>query len=55
MVNRIYNFIGGHFVPPKSDKFIKVYEPATGIIYAEASNSNLSDVEDAYALSLIHI
>ena len=49
MVNRIYNFIGGHFVPPKSDKFIKVYEPATGIIYAEASNSNLSDVEDAYA------
>ena len=48
MIDRIYNFIGGHFVPPRSDKFIKVYEPATGMIYAEVSNSNSNDIEDAY-------
>ena len=44
----INNFINGEFVPPNSNQYLDVYEPATGLIYSNVADSNSNDVENAY-------
>ncbi len=44
----INNFINGEFVPPNSNQYLDVYEPATGLIYSNVADSNSIDVENAY-------
>ena len=38
----INNFINGEFVPPNSNQYLDVYEPATGLIYSNLHNLLLS-------------
>ncbi|HIN03023.1 MAG TPA: aldehyde dehydrogenase family protein, partial [Candidatus Marinimicrobia bacterium] len=47
-MEKLYNFINGEFVPPNSNQYLDVYEPATGQVYAQVSDSNSDDVEQAY-------
>ena len=44
----INNFINGEFVPPNSNQYLDVYEPATGLIYSNVADSNSNDIENAY-------
>lgn len=48
-LERCLNFIDGHFVPPRSQAYLPVYEPATGQVYAEVAASDASDVHAACA------
>lgn len=41
------NFINGHYVAPKSGKYIENYEPATGEIYSMVPDSDSEDVNAA--------
>ena len=45
---KLFNFINGDFVPPNSNEYLDVFEPATGQLYAQVSDSNSADVETAY-------
>lgn len=48
-LERCLNLIDGHFVPPRSQAYLPVYEPATGQVYAEVAASDSSDVNAACA------
>jgi len=45
MIEKISNFINGNFEAPKSNKYLDVFEPATGYSYAEVPNSNSQDID----------
>ena len=45
MIEKISNFINGNFEAPKSNKYLDVFEPATGYSYAEVPNSNRQDID----------
>ena len=47
-MEEIYNFIGGKFSKSVSNKFLEVFEPATGVPYAKVPNSNYQDIDKAY-------
>jgi aminomuconate-semialdehyde/2-hydroxymuconate-6-semialdehyde dehydrogenase len=46
---RFQNFIGGEFQPPRGGAYLRVYEPATGQVYAEVAASGSNDVSAATA------
>ena len=48
-MQQLHNYIDGALVPPLSQRYLPVYEPATGQIYAEHADSNAADVEQAVA------
>lgn len=41
------NYINGQLTNPLQEKYLDVYEPAMGTVYAQVPNSSLEDVEDA--------
>lgn len=43
----IKNYINGTLVPPNSNKYIDLYDPSTGKMYAQVPDSDMSDVENA--------
>jgi len=43
----IENYINGKLQAPLSNEYLKVYQPATGNIYASVPDSHLSDIEAA--------
>lgn len=47
MMEKVLNYINGQFVEPGSGRWIEVYEPATGRMYAEAPDSDEDDVAQA--------
>ena len=47
-MQKLFNYINGDIVPPISDNWLDLYEPATGKIYAQVANSDQADVEAAY-------
>ena len=49
----INNFINGEFVRPQNNKYIDVYEPATGKVYAQVADSSKLDVNNAISSALI--
>ena len=46
-MENITNFINGEYVEPLTDKYLDVFEPATGKVYAQVPSSGLADVEIA--------
>ena len=46
-MEKLTNFINGKFAPPNSDQYLDIFEPATGQVYAQVSDSNSDDVENA--------
>ncbi|HUF17201.1 MAG TPA: aldehyde dehydrogenase, partial [Thermoanaerobaculia bacterium] len=44
---RLGNFIGGHFLPPSSGKYIPDINPATGAVIADIPDSGVDDVNAA--------
>jgi len=48
-MEQILNFIGGEHRPAASGSTLPVYDPATGSVYAQAPDSDASDVEAAVA------
>ncbi len=46
-MKNILNYINGELVPPKKTKYLNVYNPANGKIYAKCPNSDNSDLKDA--------
>src|ERR1041385_5454636 len=48
----ISNYINGQLVPPQSGKYIDVYNPATGEVYAQLPDSNEGDVNMAVEAAL---
>ena len=49
---RIANFIDGKMRPPGMGRYLEVYEPATGQVYAEAPDSTDADLELAVEAEL---
>ena len=49
----VNNFINGEFVRPQNNKYIDVYEPATGKVYAQVADSSKLDVNTAISAALI--
>lgn len=47
-MQKIRNYIGGRFTDPLEGRWLDVYEPATGKVYAQAPDSSTQDVEQAY-------
>lgn len=47
-MKRLSNFINGVYCEPSTDEYLPVYDPAKGIAYAEAPDSDERDVEQAY-------
>ncbi len=45
----ILNYIGGEFTKPKTERYLDVYNPANGQVYAKVPDSNESDMESAIA------
>jgi aminomuconate-semialdehyde/2-hydroxymuconate-6-semialdehyde dehydrogenase len=43
----IQNYIGGQLVPPRSNRWLDNYEPATGQVYSRVPDSDASDIEAA--------
>jgi aminomuconate-semialdehyde/2-hydroxymuconate-6-semialdehyde dehydrogenase len=41
------NYINGQLTDPREEKYLDVYEPAMGIVYAQVPNSSVEDVEEA--------
>src|ERR1035437_5496015 len=41
----IYNYINGELIEPSSGKYLDVYNPATGKVYAQLPDSELQDIE----------
>ncbi|MEM8583564.1 MAG: aldehyde dehydrogenase [Bacteroidota bacterium] len=44
----VKNYIGGELVDAQNGRYLDLYEPASGVIYAQAPNSEVADVEAAY-------
>ena len=44
---RILNYIDGRLEPPRSDRYLDDFEPATGKVFAEIPDSTVEDVEAA--------
>ena len=44
----IFNYINGELVKPFSGKYLDVFNPATGKVYAQLPDSGYEDVESAY-------
>ena len=49
----VNNFINGEFVRPQNNRYIDVYEPATGKVYAQVADSSKLDVNTAISAALI--
>ena len=47
-MEQLYNFINGEYIPPSLNQYIDVFEPAVGKVYAQVSDSNSNDVEQAF-------
>ena len=39
-MEKLTNFINGKFALPNSDQYLDIFEPATGQVYAQVSDSN---------------
>ena len=50
-MENITNFINGKYVEPLTDKYLDVFEPATGKVYAQVPSSGSADVELAVDVS----
>jgi len=48
IVEQLYNFINGEYIPPSLNQYIDVFEPAIGKVYAQVADSNSDDVEKAF-------
>ncbi len=46
-MQRIANYIDGALVPPRSGRYLENLEPATGLCYSQAPDSDASDVDQA--------
>ena len=46
-MEKLRNYINGHYVDPISNQYLDNYEPATGEIYSLIPNSNEDDVNQA--------
>ena len=46
-MEKLRNYINGHYVDPISNQYLDNYEPATGEIYSLIPNSNEDDVKQA--------
>lgn len=51
-MKKLYNYINGRLIGPKSNKFLDNYNPATGKIYSLIPDSDAEDVEDAVNAAL---
>ncbi len=47
MLQKVLNYIGGEFREPNSGAYLDVFNPAKGEIYAQAPDSDESDITDA--------
>lgn len=45
IMQKLQNFINGHYVSPLNEQYIDNYEPATGQVYSLIPNSDAKDVE----------
>ncbi len=45
---RLQNYIDGQLQPPSAGRFIDVFEPATGSIFAACPDSDAGDIENAF-------
>lgn len=45
---QLQNFVNGQYVASRSDSASDIFNPATGLVYASAPNSNDEDVAEAY-------
>ena len=43
----IHNYINGELIKPQNSKYINVFNPSTGKIYAKCPDSNISDLKSA--------
>ena len=46
---RLANLIDGRLVPPRTGRYLDVFEPATGAVFAECPDSGAADVDAAIA------
>ena len=44
-MNKIQNFINGSMVPPQNNAWLDCYEPATGEVYAQVPDSDITDID----------
>ena len=42
---RLQNYIDSQLLPPRADRYIDVFEPATGSVFAACPDSDADDVE----------
>lgn len=47
MMKSINNYINGELVPPNSGKYLDIYDPSTGQVYASVPDSDASDIDTA--------
>ncbi len=47
-MEKFFNYINGEFCRSSTDRYLEVFEPATGLPYALVPNSNVQDVQNAY-------
>jgi len=47
-MEQLTNFINGKFMQPKTEKYLDVFEPATGQVYSKVPNSNSTDIDVAF-------
>ncbi|MEQ8562174.1 MAG: aldehyde dehydrogenase family protein, partial [Cytophagales bacterium] len=47
-MEKLYNYIGGKLVAPKSQNYLDNVDPATGTVYAQIPDSDSDDVNLAY-------
>jgi aminomuconate-semialdehyde/2-hydroxymuconate-6-semialdehyde dehydrogenase len=50
---QLSNLIGGRLCAPRGGRFLDVYEPATGNIFAQCPASTAADIEDAIAAAQV--
>ena len=46
-MKQIYNYINGELVAPNSGKYLDLFDPSKGEVYAQVPDSNLTDVDHA--------
>jgi len=46
-MKKINNYINGQLLPPSGGKYIDLYNPSNGQVYAQVPNSDLTDVDNA--------